>query len=562
MCKNCSKRSIRCNYEVRYHWISQNEHFQGRAESNLFDDIDDDQLLRQFALPSVSSIDPAPRKRQSHHGPMSRKRKIGQSVVQSGCFRPSLLRRLATVMEQVPFTADDEPITSLDGPGSLSQFRKFVIRKKGETRPADSNEKGADTLKMLPSPLLRPFLVNSHHSASSSSSLRSYPGSTRSSELYAEGSNYSHPRLQNTHTSSLRGMTPQDFFDHFVQTTADTLVPIPYKENPFLSLLPRMALSHSTVWDLLAAYGAAHKYMLLHGLGSSPADEAVVDSMLAKSSNHLRMLRMHQEDDEIALLLATVLAMIEIDRGRYQAWRFYMKTALNIIRTRQTFSEWQLDAELNSMTFRMVGYMCGVSGLTLIYDEVLEFPSWPQWSGNLDFLTGIDLNLLPMFNEASALILEVKQNSRSWTMAQRASVNFRALRIMQRMNDYWLEEYWPDSEITAMCIVFQEALQIHVLRRVLQFSMYHPRVQRLVALAMRHVERFIPPASTIQRCMSFTLLTIASEALNPEFRTSLLIRLRHMGEAGFAYNLRIIDIIRGHWKNSTSLIESPGVIFA
>lgn len=462
-------------------------------------------------------------------------------------------------MVQVPFTADDEPITSIDGPGSLSQFRKFVIRKKGEAQLDDSSESGADTLKMLPSPLLRPLLIHSQASSTNGSSIRPFSVSARPSELFTENSLHSLHSPQNSQKFSLRGLYPQDFFDHFVQTTADTLVPIPYEENPFLSLLPRLALTDIAVWDLLAAYGAAHKYMLLHGLGSSPADEAVVDRMVAKSANHLRMLQMHG-DDEIALLLATVLAMIEIDRGRHQAWRHYMKSALDIIRTRQTFSEWQLDAELNSMAFRMVGYMSGVSGLTLIYDEVLEFPSWPQWSGNLDFLTGIDLNLLPMFNEASRLILEVQQNSRTWTMAQRASVNFRALRIMQRMNDYWLEEYWPDSEITAMCIMFQEALQIHVLRRVLQFSMYHPRVQRLVALAMRHVERHIPPASTIQRCMTFALLTIASEALNPEFRTSLLIRLRHMGEAGFAYNLRIIDIIRSHWENSTSLIESPGVI--
>lgn len=391
----------------------------------------------------------------------------------------------------------------------------------------------------------------------------------------------------------LANLTDVDHFMYFVDQVADDLVPIPFEESPYFKHLPAQAQNDKLTWDLLVAFGATHRAVRLSTdrMGKMhPADAAKVDEYIQKCEQQLEYILTSNPQSHHALLGATLLAMIEQDRGSAKRWWYYLDVALHVIRLRPSFADWELDNEVNSMLFRLVGFMTSMANLLCgPAPRILAFPSWPQWSGSLDHLTGVDLNLLPLFSEVAFLVksteshisralniyeqqrifenklespAEQRLRVKHWTFdaiissSAMQKIRLRALRIFQRINDYWIEEFIPDSDITAMCILFQESLQIHLLRKVLLFPASHPVVQRIIILAMRHLETYIPPQSHIQRNMAFILATLASEAIDLRHRTVLLIRLRNMAEAGFKHHWRLCRDLKQHWGMNQSLICS------
>lgn len=391
----------------------------------------------------------------------------------------------------------------------------------------------------------------------------------------------------------LANLADSDHFLYFVDQVADDLVPIPFEESPYFKHLPAQAQNDKLTWDLLVAFGATHRAVRISTdrMGRMhPLDATKVETYIQRCEQQLEYILSSNPQSHSALLGATLLAMIEQDRGSAKRWWYYLDVALHIIRLRPSFADWELDNEINSMLFRLVGFMTTMANLLCgPAPRILAFPSWPQWSGSLDHLTGVDLNLLPLFSEVAFLAKsaeshisralnvyeqqrifenklespeEQRQRVRQWTFNAMISnptmqkIRLRAMRIFQRINDYWIEEFTPDSDITAMCILFQESLQIHLLRKVLLFPASHPVVQRLINLGMRHLETFIAPQSPIQRNMAFILATLASEAIDLRHRTVLLIRLRNMAEAGFKHHWRLCRDLKQHWGMNKSLICS------
>lgn len=573
-CRTCLKRGVKCSYEINFQWIPHTEFKAPQTTEGK---------LRQGRGSSYK-----PRR-----GPFSRNRAIGQEAIGAkNILGPEALEKLETVMTETPFTPDEEVISQLDCPGSVQMFRKFSVHKRRcsteipamEFTMTPSNDVQPLSLTQpslvegapnavpagvdLHSPLFRPAKLGSEFdysfdrlptpSSQSGMELEETTNLPPSCFLYDPSVNSEKPQLYSSTAgvNSLLSLTEQDFFNHFVNVTADELVPIPYETNPFLTTLPQLAMTENVIWDLLVAYGASHKSMLTHGLDQDPLDDQWVQKLISRCVVNLEHLRASENRHSLALLTSCVLAMIEVDRGDPKGWQFFMIQALEIIRSRANFSSWELGREINSISFRLVGYMSGLGSLShSSMGTILSFPSWPEWSGSLDYLTGIDLNLLPLYSESAELINQINVLDPN-DLRSRARINSKALRIIQRMNDYWLDEYWPDSEITAMCVMFQQALQIHVLRRILLIPMDSYIVQRLIELSISTLDKWVPPTSTMQRSMSFILGTLASETLVAEHRTSLLVRLKHMALAGFAYNWKLCDDIRKHWEDNTSLITS------
>lgn len=574
-------------------------------------------------------------KGQGRKGPTSTKRKLGQEAVSSHWFSSEILSNLNTTMQEVPFDAEEDMLSVPPGVSEkdMRLFKKFkIIRKDEDSRLTNpfllhsplfrSYTVGNPALTAIEENILPPTLfpaetdvvadVLSDQQATENSSVplqlstdqyatdqyshdavypqlhqnqalptdATTPNSGNPATIFAQSLKRSSGPVYspiNSSNSLFAGHTEQDFFDYFVNIVADDLVPIPFEESPFFKHLPLKASTDKVTWDLLVAFGASHKAVMKTASEElSPDDVALVESLVKRCERQLEVSLSTNSRSNHSLLGATMLAMIELDRGVAKRWWYYLDVALHVIALRPTFADWDLNNEVNSMLFRLIGFMTSMANILCgPAPKILPFPSWPQWSGSLDHLTGIDLNLLPLFSEVALLIRSsefqiskvqallpnnVPVSQRKLTaMTSSPSlqrIRMRSLRIFQRINDYWIDEYIPDSDITAMCILFQEALQIHLLRRVLMFPNSHPVVQRIITLGMSHLERWIPPRSRIQRNMTFILASLASEAIHLRHRTVLLIRLRNMAEAGFKYHWKLCRDLKQHWENNKSLICS------
>lgn len=353
-------------------------------------------------------------------------------------------------------------------------------------------------------------------------------------------------KLWNGNSVYITGSDLQRTFEHYLSHTAPNLVPIPYDDNPFTKLFPSLALHDVNIYKLLAAYGAVHME------NSGNTHEPSISSMLLEDCKlFLDTLPNHNAN---GLLTAAILALIEIDNGNVDAWVYYTEQAVVLIAKNSGSTEFfaGADSELNSVIVRLVGYMVGL-GRVCSPTRFADLPSgwWPQWSGSLDYLTGIDLNFIPLFWDTAEL---VHKRSVTVTAADWADINIGALKILQQLNDYLLEEYRPDSQLTAMCLLYQMALQIHIYRRVLGFSTIHREVRRLVKFAMRTLTAFIPVDSLIQNNMTFTLVTLASEALSEDHRRDLIERLNSTQSSGFVYNTYAMHDIQRCWQTGKSLI--------
>lgn len=358
-----------------------------------------------------------------------------------------------------------------------------------------------------------------------------------------------HPRLA-TKLDPTPEMKFREHFEFFINVTGVNLVPVPYAENPFTNVLPKLALGDDNLYDLLVAYGAAHRDMLLRNGNQS---EELVNSLVDKVKQALDVMQVVNPDSDGALTLAAVLSSLDVDRNR-PSWRYYAQLVLEMLdRNPRDLSG--SHGELQSFVMRLTAFMEVMGSLSAnTFSQLPAVSWWPRWSGSFDYLTGVDLNVLPLFAEVANLVQQREYCALS--LHDLAGLYRRGLQIFQLLGDYWFEEYRPVNEISAMCLLFQQALQVHIYRRLFTFKLEHEYVQRLVARMTRMFDQYIKEDSTIQCNMAFIIVTAASEALDPEMRKTYLRRLKTMERAGFAYASSVSSAIVECWNQNQSYIGS------
>ena len=513
-CVNCAKKGIECTYETRFQWIKQD----------------------------VTPYKPCKTGSGRRKGPISRKRQKEAKERSNRQFKAALRQVFQSEMIELDFEPHDDPVTELNGPGSLTQFKKFVVKKKQPKNSLveDSNIKLNNP--SLPSLLTPPF----------PETMDALPVNMISVPQKVEITYY-----------PLSELSDHSFFDHFVRYTADTLVPVPYEESPFLRLLPTMAGVNENIRDLLVAFGAVHMVRCKRISSTlDPGDNEKVQELIDRCaiwhSNNFPGFGSDADDSssETHLVSSTLLALIEAERGNATQWCYYAKFAVDLINSRPSYTDWDLTSEANSMVFRLIGAMCATGNLSFSRNNQIGFPLWPEWAGSIDFLTGFDLNFLKYFGEAAELLSlqqRLIQENGPYLMKELASINNKALRISLIMNDFWVETYLPDSDVSALCILYQEALKIHIYRRLFNLPRRHMHVQGLIDTMTRRLDRWIPSSSSIQRHMLLILVTIAVESVTPHITSSIMIRIRNSIQMGFRYGTELISIINQIRENYDSM---------
>lgn len=358
-----------------------------------------------------------------------------------------------------------------------------------------------------------------------------------------------HP-LVNSKLDPVPNLKFREHFDFFVNVTGVNLVPVPYADNPFVNVLPKLALANETLYDLLVAYGAAHRDMLLKNGNRS---EVLVTTLVEKVKSTLSVMQTVDPDSDMALTLAAVLSSLDVDRNR-PTWRHYAQMVLDILdRCPRDLSG--PHGDLHSFVMRLTAFMEVMGSLSAnTFSQLPAVSWWPRWSGSFDYLTGVDLNVLPLFAEVANLVQQREYCALS--LHDLSRLYRRGLQIFQLLGDYWFEEYRPVNEISAMCLLFQQALQVHIYRRLFSFNLEHEYVQRLVRRMTRMFDQYIKEDSTIQCNMAFIIVTAASEALDEDMRKSYLRRLKTMERAGFAYASSVSSAIEECWSQNQSYIGS------
>lgn len=348
-------------------------------------------------------------------------------------------------------------------------------------------------------------------------------------------------------------LTPEALFDHFVRFSSQRLVALPFDENPFAILLPRLASKSTSFYNLILAYSASHKALLL-GLTDTPTTRALVDSC------HYAMANSTDFTVDGALLFAALLSQLEADRGNLKQWQICAMQAIKMIKTRAQSRELSEYTEahdaasmLKMIALKMVGSDIAIGNID--EDSPLDFlrdlSFWPRWSHSQgDVITGFDPNSVPVFAEVAELIHLTRAVGLSHAILT------RGLRVIMRLNDGIFEDTCM-NEISVLSKLYQLSFKVHVYRRVLRFRSPHPHVRRIVSYMLDLIDRGIPESSLIHTRMPFVISTLCCECDPADNwrRASLKRRLEAMDSDGFVLNRSIRETLEQNWDDLSGLLD-------
>lgn len=347
---------------------------------------------------------------------------------------------------------------------------------------------------------------------------------------------------------------PQALFDYFVRFSSQRLVILPFDANPFATLLPQLALKSVPFYDLILAYSATHKALLL-GRTGTPTSTALVDSC------HYHMYNSREFTSDGALLFVALLSQLEADRGNLKQWRECAMQAIRMIKLRaqsRGLSDY-IEAHDAASMLRMIALKLIGSDIAIgnideesPLDFLRDSSFWPQWHhSQADIITGIPPNSVPLFAEVAELV------HLSRAGLEPHLLHLRALRAIMRLNEGLLED---DSmgEISVLSKLYQLAFKVHVYRRALHFQSPHPHVRHIVSYMLNLIDRGIPESSLIHTRMPFVISTICCEC-DPEdthHRESLRRRLEAMDSDGFVLNRKVRETLEKNWDNLSGFLDN------
>lgn len=438
----------------------------------------------------------------------------------------------------------------------------------------------------------------------------------------------------------------RELFHFFINKTADCLVPLPaaYQQNPFKHILPRMAMSTPHLLTLLLAYAASHQSNYLHQ--KRPKD--LIERLMTRTFDGLaRSLEDGSEaHSDATLATATMLCSYEVTNGgKNDSWRNHLRGARNIIVARGLADSNQggvlqlLDNRSNTGSSPGDSTVMGSSVVqgpqplrvlsenidpgkvsyfllrVLAYLDILGSLSSPKgssllttkedisglWSvplsakidsmsneglGNIDFLLGIELDLIPIYSKVASLVR--RQNRLQMLKAaqdtsesipdgeyelENESVISDALMLSQvllscasntELRRKNLMRSGADTThvgLASMSLLFTYAVLLHLYRRVLLLSSDSNSVTEIIGFITSHLESDIEPGSPIEACLAFPIVTAACETKDLELRKLFWARLKSMTRFGIGHITQATELVKKAWaedKTWSEILEETG----
>ncbi|KAJ5963953.1 uncharacterized protein N7479_003829 [Penicillium vulpinum] len=185
------------------------------------------------------------------------------------------------------------------------------------------------------------------------------------------------------------------YFHHFLNHTARMLVPHNCDNNPFISVLPSMAIGDSNLLNLLLAYSASHRARYL----GHPEPANRIAHWVSQVFPTLRMALESSNEDITDSHLATAIMLLSlkiVSPGTFEVpvtWKTHLKLARDLFLARSE-SMAKPGNRIGALFARWLGYLDTMGSLScreagpplMIYNSVLTVCSAPD--GHDDF--GVD----------------------------------------------------------------------------------------------------------------------------------------------------------------------------
>lgn len=439
----------------------------------------------------------------------------------------------------------------------------------------------------------------------------------------------------------------RDLFYHFVHITADVLVPVPrelYPDNPFRTILPQMALGTPHLLSLVLAYAASHRAKYT----KQPEPGEIIGQLLSRTFEGLTKSLENKKEakSDSTLATAVMLASYEVLSAAVDdSWKTHLHGAREIVLARGmadslsggllTASEGIVDHrglmsnessssfgphplrvlkkditenEASYFLLRTFAYIDVIGALSsssassvLVNNEetsqlwTVPINSKIAHGAGIDFLLGVDLNVIPLFSKVSSLARRRRQLSKlplHLQASEDADISAQALELSdilysccqpESLNFSVNEEQKPKprpqstssakydnqvpnasysyAQLNIMNLTFCYAALIHLYRRVLLFPTESETVQSLVSTITELLETHIPLGSSIEACMSFPIFSAGCEALNPLQQDKYRQRMKGMHRFGAGQIFRANELMEQCWEQRrpwTDLMDELG----
>lgn len=124
----------------------------------------------------------------------------------------------------------------------------------------------------------------------------------------------------------------RELYHHFMNVTADSLVPVPriYYNNPFKTILPRMAMNTPHLLSLIVAYAATHRARCLN----IPEPVEVINRLLERTFESLTAALENETEAQSDTTLATAIMLCSysiVTSTNEDSWKTHLHGAREIV---------------------------------------------------------------------------------------------------------------------------------------------------------------------------------------------------------------------------------------
>ncbi|KAF2810124.1 uncharacterized protein BDZ99DRAFT_442636 [Mytilinidion resinicola] len=366
------------------------------------------------------------------------------------------------------------------------------------------------------------------------------------------------------------------YFHHFLNHTARILVPHDCEQNPFRSILPRMAVQNETVLCLLLAFSASHRARLLNHPEPANRIAVWVQDVFPKLRQDLNS---NNEISNPTLTTAIMLASLEIiSPNTFEvpiSWQNHLTVARQMIIARGGPKSVQRSDQVASFLGRWFAYLDVLGSLSGGKNDLPLDSSY--WSDDdydtdedyqIDCLLGFTSRCIGILARIAELAKQCEKirfdedgNVREgWKPAPDILAKADKIRndlaegrdhVYKGCNhrsadNSESEAGWDALEIYATNEAFHWAGLIHLCRRVLGKPATDPVVQNAIREIVGNLYK-VRRGSTAEACLLFPMFTAGCDAIDATQRSKIMERLKSVEGFGMTQIHKARELMQKVW---------------
>ncbi|KAK2798839.1 hypothetical protein FQN50_008700 [Emmonsiellopsis sp. PD_5] len=368
------------------------------------------------------------------------------------------------------------------------------------------------------------------------------------------------------------------YFHHFINHTGRILVPHDCPRNPFICVLPAMAVEDTNLLNLLLAYSASHRARLL--------GHAEPSNRIAHWARHVFPTLRHALDDpqekasDTSLATAIMLVSLKIIcPSTFEVpipWQTHLKLARELFISRKSTPQGSQSNAVNNFLGRWLGYLDILGSLSCQQTEPALYGG-RYWSTDgaedrdqefeIDCFSGftpICGSLLARLSELTHMCDQERRGAdyrlSKWQPSSETLV--KAEQLLQDMNNTRIQGYKycthhsaeDSKEMAATDEAYQLAGIIHLYRRVLGKPASDPEVQEAVTSLIQTLNQ-VSRGGTAEVCILFPLFTAGCETQDLVQRQEIRDRVKQFEGVGMKQILKARKLMQRVWEENRPWTE-------